>query len=431
MQNIIEEIEAVSSRLAKEAIIQREALADNVEFFEGCRWAYDSLVTFGIKKVPVHSGPDGQGLPWSAFRDLLVKLSNRELTGNEAKAAVELCLSIATQSQWNNWYRRILIKDLRAGFTATTINNVCERINKPNFKIFIFKCQLAHDSANHEKQLVGKKLVEVKLDGVRVITIVYPNGTVKQYSRNGQELLNFENIKEQFSKTKVPYPTVFDGEIMSTSFQDLMKQVHRKSNVNATDAVLHLFDVLPLEQFQLQRCNTAQTERIKQLILWKDQWAQQTPNIEVLAHEIVDLSTEDGYRRFKQINQQAIDGGYEGIMIKTLDAPYTCERTVNWLKLKPFIEVSLTVIKTEEGTGKNVGRMGALVCEGIDNGKLIRVNVGSGFTDQQRVDFWECQVNGFVIEIRADAVTQNQDGSYSLRFPRFKSFRGFKPSEKL
>ena len=133
----------------------------------------------------------------------------------------------------------------------------------------------------------------------------------------------------------------------------------------------------------------------------------------------------------KEINQKAIDGGYEGIMIKDLNAPYECKRSVAWLKLKPFIEVSLTVVETEEGTGKNVGKMGALVCEGIDDGKTIRVNVGSGFTDEQRDEFWSCRVDGHVVEVRADAVTQNQDGTYSLRFPRFKGFRGFTQGEKL
>jgi hypothetical protein len=36
-----------------------------------------------------------------------------------------------------------------------------------------------------------------------------------------------------------------------------------------------------------------------------------------------------------------------------------------------------------------------------------------------------------MVEIRADAVTQNKDGTYSLRFPRFLRFRGFVPGEKI
>ena len=74
-----------------------------------------------------------------------------------------------------------------------------------------------------------------------------------------------------------------------------------------------------------------------------------------------------------------------------------------------------------------------MVCTGQDDGKDIRVNVGSGFTDDQRSSIWTAgdDVLNRLVEIRADAVTQNQDGTYSLRFPRFKTFRGFEPGEKL
>jgi DNA ligase-1 len=120
-------------------------------------------------------------------------------------------------------------------------------------------------------------------------------------------------------------------------------------------------------------------------------------------------------------------------MIKDIDAPYECKRTHAWLKAKPFIEVTLEVKDVEEGTGRNEGRLGAFVCEGIDDGKKISVNVGSGFTDANRDDFWDSRtsITGQLVEVRADAVTQNQDGTYSLRFPRFKTFRGFEPGEKI
>ena len=124
---------------------------------------------------------------------------------------------------------------------------------------------------------------------------------------------------------------------------------------------------------------------------------------------------------------------YEGIMIKDPDAGYQCKRSVAWLKLKPFIEVSLTVTSVEEGTGKNVGKLGAFVCEGVDDGKAICVNVGSGFSDAHRDDYWVSrdEIVGNIVEVRADAITQNQDGTYSLRFPRFLRFRGFEVGEKI
>ena len=145
------------------------------------------------------------------------------------------------------------------------------------------------------------------------------------------------------------------------------------------------------------------------------------------------MNTDEGKKRFKDINAMAIDGGYEGIMIKDPKAPYECKRSHAWLKLKPFIEVSLTVVAVEEGTGRNVGKLGAVVCEGVDDGKSIRVNVGSGFSDSDRDTFWTDReaLIGQIVEVRADAITQNQDGSYSLRFPRFLHFRGFDRGEKI
>jgi len=122
-------------------------------------------------------------------------------------------------------------------------------------------------------------------------------------------------------------------------------------------------------------------------------------------------------------------------MIKDPDAVYECKRSTSWLKQKPFIEVSLTVTGVEEGTGKNEGRLGALICEGEDDGKSIIVNVGSGFTDDQRSDYWNDKETmvGQIVEIRADAATRSQDSelTYSLRFPRFLRFRGFAKGEKI
>jgi DNA ligase 1 len=80
-----------------------------------------------------------------------------------------------------------------------------------------------------------------------------------------------------------------------------------------------------------------------------------------------------------------------------------------------------------------VGRLGAFVCSGQDDGKQITVNVGSGFSDDNRIEFWASRDSlvGQVVEVRADAITQNQDGTYSLRFPRFLRFRGFIKGEKI
>ena len=422
------------SRLDKEAILEAEAKDNNIELFEGLRLCYDPMVTFGVKKIPTHSGPDGQGLPWDAFKELAHLLATRQLTGHDARDAIELALTASTQRQWNDWYRRILIKDMRAGFSEGTVNRVCKKAY-PQFTVPVFETMLAHDGANHEKKIIGKKLLEPKLDGVRVVTVVNAeNKTAVMYSRNGKLLENFGHITsaieaniEMFDRSMV-----LDGEMVSSSFQALMKQVHRKSDADASDARLMLFDVLPLSEFQKGKSVMGQKRRSAMLRSMKAIF-DKVGSIDVIPQIEVDLDEYVGELLFKQYNKDAIESGFEGIMIKDVNAIYECKRSVSWLKQKPFIEVSLEVTDVEEGTGKNEGRLGALVCSGVDDGKTIVVNCGSGFSDADRVEFWDNRDNlpGQIVEVRADAITQNQDGTYSLRFPRFLRFRGFTAGEKI
>jgi DNA ligase-1 len=428
---VVAELEADNSRLAKEAVVGREAAAGNTEFFAGARLALDSMITFGLKQIPEKTDADGKGLTWDSFALTLTGFVTRQVTGNTARDMVAEMMKNATKAEWNGWYRRILIKDLRCGVSEKTVNKMVGE----EYAIPVFSCQLAYDSANHETKVVGRKIIEVKLDGVRVITICYPNGRVDQYSRNGKELVNFPHIVEQLSQVAKGFnePMVLDGEVMSSSFQDLMKQVHRKDNVTTNDAILNLFDYITLKDFEAGASVVKQEHRSAMLTEWYATVQDQIPNVAVVGQELVDLDTAEGQSRYREINAQAIAGGYEGIMLKDPESGYECKRSVAWLKLKPFIEVSLNVVDFEEGTGRNAGRLGAIICEGEDDGRRIRVNVGSGFSDTNRVDFWvdRTSIIGHVAEVRADAVTQNQDGTFSLRFPRFLRFRGFAAGEKL
>jgi len=442
---VIADLEADNSKLAKQAIVTREIKADNKEFFAGVRLAYDAMVTFGVKKVPVRKGQDGIGLTVPTFEILADRLSQRKATGHAALAEIDTAMRLATNEQWNGWYRRILIKDLRCGMSERTVNKMAKAMGKmKEYGVPVFEAQLAHDSKNHEGKVSGKKMIETKLDGVRVLTFVYPaTGEVIQYSRNGKELHNFGHIKEQISKSIKQFkePMVLDGEIMSATFQDLMTQINRKSNVNAKDAVLYLFDMVTVKEFTAGSSKVKQVDRTAALKKWHSHIFVQLAigdNVRILEHDIVDLDTAAGQKKFTEINNKAIKGGYEGIMIKNLDAPYRCKRSVDWLKLKPFIEVSLKVIKVEEGKAgtKNVGKMGALLCEGVDDGVKIRVSVGSGYSDKQREEWFapaaQKKLIGMVAEVRGDALSKSDGNDYhSIRFPRFKAFRGFKAGEKI
>ena len=440
-QEVITKLEADNSRLAKELVLAGAMHEGLDEFFEGVKMALDPLYTFGVKKVP-ESKVDGQGLKWEVFKKLADQLHARELTGHDARDAILLTRDIATMEQWNKFYRRILIKDIRCGVIEKTVNKVAKDF--PQYSIPIFTCPLAHDSANHEKKMIGKKQVEVKLDGVRVITIIQGDTShgnfsrVEMFSRNGKQFHNFghiiSEIEEVIKDNPPPYDLVLDGEVMSANFQDLMKQVHRKSGGVAKDAVLHLFDMCPLSEFQKGIWDKPQSFRSQAVKAWVDQHRSILKHVQTLDWEDVNLDTQEGQDRFVELNKAAVDGGYEGVMIKDPEAPYECKRTHRWLKAKPFIEVTLNVVAVEEGTGRNEGRLGAVIVEGEDDGYNYSLNCGSGFTDAQRDEYWaeRDSLIGQLVEIRADARTQSQDSeTYSLRFPRFKCFRGFEAGEKI
>jgi DNA ligase-1 len=225
---------------------------------------------------------------------------------------------------------------------------------------------------------------------------------------------------------------VLDGEIVGESFQKLMKQAHRKSDARTDGMVYHIFDIIPLDSFQEGHCNIQQHKRIEWIDSAKERLLE-TPCLRIMNGLDVDLDTAEGHDIMNRFAQDAVAEGFEGIMIKNMEAPYECKRSDFWMKWKPTISVDLNIVGFEQGTGRNAGRLGAIICEGEDNDRRIRVNVGSGFSDALRDEYWTARDNllGHLVEVQADAVTQNQDGTYSLRFPRFLRFRDFNAGDKL
>ena len=422
---IIKELESDNSRLFKEGIVENNL--NNIEFQEGLSMCLDPLITFGVKQVP-ESEQDADGLKWDDFKKDVDLLVEREKTGHAARDLIIDLMRSAKKDQWNDWYRRILIKDLRCGVSEKTVNNVAKRMDL-EFKVPIFSCMLAHDGAKHPKKIKGDCLVEYKYDGVRVIAIV-KNGKATLYSRNGKIFHNFPHIEHALSKSEYNN-IVFDGEVMSDDFQALMKQVYRKSGAQTDDAYLALFDILPLKEFNEGKSKLSSIERKEEL----NKLSKSFENaIKLVDYEVINFDEKHGQNKFASMNKEALEKGYEGLMIKPNDNFYECKRSHAWLKIKPFIEVTLKIIDIQEGTGKHSGKLGAFHVEGDDDGKFFSLSVGSGLTDEEREKFWASKdkLIGRLVEIRADAITQSIEGEhYSLRFPRFKNFRGFKKDEKI
>jgi len=435
--DLIKLLESSNSRLFKEEILLKEMKNQNDDFFSGLSLAYNKLLTFGVKKIP-ESENNGDGLDWDDFKCLADNLIKRNFTGHAARDAIKMTMKKSLKDEWNFFYKRILQKDMRCGLSEKTVNNVAKKNYFQKYLIPVFSCQLAQDSESHKKKMIRKKRIEVKLDGVRAILIIYPIGNIDIFSRNGKELNNFEHIKDEIKElinfSEIKKPIVLDGEIISKNFQELMKQIHRKDSVQNDDAKLFLFDFLPLENFKKGVYECKYTERIVTLKKIFDKYFQKSINIKLLTPRLIDLDTNKGKEEFYNFNRDSLLNGYEGIMIKDPDSFYECKRSTTWLKSKPFIEVSLQVKDYEEGSGRNKGKLGALIAEGEDEKKFFRLNIGSGFTDEQRDKFWKKkeQLIGKIVEVRADSISRSKEGNHwSLRFPRFKSFRGFQSNEKL
>ena len=131
------------------------------------------------------------------------------------------------------------------------------------------------------------------------------------FSRNGKQFHNFghiiSEIENVLKEEPAPYDLVLDGEVMSANFQDLMKQVHRKDGKQTKDAVLHLFDLCPLKNFQKGRWKTKQTERSLLVKKWVAKHSMLLKHIQTLEWENVDLDTIEGQKRFVELNKSAVE----------------------------------------------------------------------------------------------------------------------------
>jgi DNA ligase 1 len=439
----IRDLESSDSRLHKEKVIEKALMASKLGstnaqcFLFNCYQTYNPYYVFGVKQVPETQGIDHAPNPWPRFWAMLEALRTRSLTGHAAKRNIEQMSALFDSVEWNGLCRRVLIKDLRCGISEKTLNKV---LGNTEWKIPVFTCQLATDSNDHETKMKGIKRLEQKLDGVRVLAVVTKT-TVNLYSRNGKPFDNFphiveslEDIKNKFAKLFQSWPQGFilDGEIIGESFQALMKQAQRKTDVQTDGMTYSVFDWLPLADFERGFWNAQQHKRLHILEEYRAVF-ELTDCVRIMDGVDVDLNTAEGHDVMRCYAEDSVTAGFEGIMIKDLDAPYECRRSTFWMKWKPVITVDLNIVGFEQGTGRNADRLGAIICEGVDNDRNIRVNVGSGLSDTNRDEYWLARDDllGRVVEVAADAVTQNQDGTYSLRFPRFVRFRGFEPGEKL
>lgn len=460
----IEEIAATSSKNAKEELVAK--YGQDEMFKRVIVAALDPFITYGMAKRPAAVNFEGARL---MFDDLLVfslldKLAERELTGNNAIETVQYALSRATEKSAELLWR-IISKDLRAGFSESTVNKAIPGL------VPTFDCMLAHKYSDHKHKLPFPLLVEPKLDGVRVLTFVnLIEGRVSFFSRSGKEFTTFDHLKEPVLNMVSEYRSelmsqagddydsqglpdgddtdtvvmdelyaqygvddllecVIDSEVVSGNFNKTVGDVRRKDE-QATDAKLAMFDLLPMETFTKEDkkgCAVAGVYRDRRKKL-EAMYAHAAEGAPLMTLPIFTVINE---KEIHELYEKVRARGLEGLIIKDPNGLYHRRRNHAWTKIKAEESADVVIVDVEEGTGKYAGMLGALVVD--YNG--VRVNVGSGLSDEQRREFWEAykiqhrefgptsdldvKLVGRMIEVEYHEVTP--DGS--LRHPRFKRFR--------
>ena len=312
---------------------------------------------------------------------VLDRLSSRELSGNRAKEAVHhLLRSLVEHDQ--EIFVNILKKDLRCGISVVTINDAIPELIQ-DFGIMKAKTY-------EVKRFIKGMYMSLKMEGNRA-----PMKERVLYSRNGIPLQGFEHIMDVMP----PWLTDTDGEMLDPLKVWQKSSGDVRSHAPSPGQVYHIFD-LPAHPGTFE-------ERLAQMNEFQSALSPDIP-IKFVKHVRV-WSLEKVEQQF----QKALDFGYEGLVLKSINHYYKTRRSYDWLKVKNTREEDLPIINVFEGTGRNEGSLGGIIVQ-RKNGKTVRV--GTGFSDGLRHAIWN-DVDGYIGKT-AEVLYHEETPDGSLRHPR-------------
>ncbi len=369
---------------------------------------FDYRKTYLIKQIPDHGDRWGDLDALAVPFDFL--LGQCEQFGREknVKDYVAAWLN-AQDKQAAKWYRRVILRDLRCGVSADTAI-------KAGYPIPVFEVQLATDSNKCKKlqQIVEKGVwVSPKLDGYRCLAVGV-DGVFTLYSRNGSVYQNFPAISEELEKMFSTGNHVFDGEIMSNSFNDMQKSAFAsKRGTTVGDVKYHIFDCINYFQWVAGNFMDGYTKRYKALV---EAFASKTNESELLT--VVQHFLCEDIETVKTLQSKFEDQGYEGAMVNPNIPYYMGRKSNSLLKFKSMLTWDCKITGFVEGKGRLEGTLGKVLVEQA-NGK--QGEVGSGFDDAERAYIWANREStvGRIIEVKFQETTP--DGF--MRFPIFLRYR--------
>jgi DNA ligase-1 len=357
---------------------------------------------------------------YNNFFDLLDALKSRKITGHDAIAAVNSF--IEHNDEYEELIHCIIDKDLKTRAGDKIINKAIPD-HIPEFSVAL--------ADKYEPKLVDWKdgwYVSRKIDGARCIAIVDNNGDTTFYSRTGKEFDTLDIVRGGIKALGVS-DVVFDGELClvdddgNEDFQGVMKQLKKKDHTIPNPS-FKIFDMITHDEFYSKKGTKNRPYSIRLANLTEIMSNNECPCLTLLEQELIH---NDGH--FQEWVKEAADYGWEGVMLRA-DEPYKGKRSKELLKVKKFFDDEYEVIDTEMGDFRYVKDSAEweetmLSCVMIQHKKNI-VRVGSGFTIEQRQEFYQnpSKILGKIITVQYFEETKNQDGGISLRFPTFKILHG-------
>lgn len=129
---------------------------------------------------------------------------------------------------------------------------------------------------------------------------------------------------------------------------------------------------------------------------------------------------EEALKKFNE--QYAL--GEEGIVVKSLKQIWQDGKPAGQVKIKAEKDCDLFCYDMEEGTGMFQGMLGALKCKSRDD--LLYVNVGTGFTQENRQEIWQNKdkyLNNIITIKYNEKIQDSNSQKWSLYLPVFVELR--------
>jgi DNA ligase-1 len=306
---------------------------------------------------------------------------------------------------------------------------------------------LASPAGDAEEALdrLGEAAFEYKLDGAR-LQVHRAGDEVRVFTRQLQDVTARVPEVVEWARALPVREAVVEGEALALRadsrprpFQETMRRLGRRLDVEAARRELPLssffFDCLYLEGDGplVGRPYAERLERLQRIV---------APG--ALLPRLVTRDAEEAERFF----DQAIAAGHEGLMAKSLTAPYAAgQRGFHWLKLKPHHTLDLVVLAVERGSGRRQRWLSNLHLGARDRESGQFVMLGKtfkGLSDEMLE--WQTQAlqalavssDGWVVHVRPELVVEiafsdvqespRYPAGLALRFARVRRYRPEKPA---